>query len=343
MSGETPLALEVDDLRLAYRVRGIDRPVLRGVSFSIERGRSYGLVGESGCGKSTVALALVRYLPRNGRVTGGDVHVDGEDVLALRGRGLRDYHARTVSMVYQNPGAALNPGLRIGQQVAEAFTVLGASNREALDRAHAALAKVQIADVGSVMGRYPHQLSGGMQQRVVIAMALAKDPALLILDEPTTGLDATVEAEVLDLVSALQAELNTAVLFISHNLGAISKMWAIFGMRVARRAMVARTSGWSSFGSEAGITLSRTGAKASASSTATQRSGAASSVRAAPAPSVSLAASSGGSGAPALGGRELRRRARTMRPTSTVAVSSASHAWCSASARAASPVSSRSG
>ncbi len=230
-----PLALEVDHLRLAYRVRGIDRPVLRGVSFSIERGRSYGLVGESGCGKSTVALGIVRYLPRNGRVTDGSVQVDGEDVLALRGRGLREYHARTISMVYQNPGAALNPGLRIGTQVAEAFTVLGLDQGQALDRAHEALARVQIADVGSVMGRYPHQLSGGMQQRVVIAMALAKDPAVLILDEPTTGLDATVEAEVLDLVAQLQQELNTAVLFISHNLGAISKMCDRVGVLYAGR------------------------------------------------------------------------------------------------------------
>jgi peptide/nickel transport system ATP-binding protein len=234
-TSEPPLALEVDDLRLAYRVRGIDRPVLRGVSFSIARGRSYGLVGESGCGKSTAALGIVRYLPRNGRVTDGSVRVDGVDALALRGRALREYHARTVSMVYQNPGAALNPGLRIGTQVAEAFTVLGLDRGEAVDRAHAALAKVQIADVGSVMGRYPHQLSGGMQQRVVIAMALAKDPALLILDEPTTGLDATVEAEVLDLVAGLQTELNTAVLFISHNLGAISKMCDRVGVLYAGR------------------------------------------------------------------------------------------------------------
>ena len=234
-SGALAPALAVDDLELVYRVRGIDRPVLRGVSFAIERGRSYGLVGESGCGKSTAALGIVRYLPRNGRVTSGSVAVAGRDVLSLGGRALRDYHARTVSMVYQNPGAALNPGIRVGQQVAEAFTVLGSSGREAGERAHDALARVQIADPGSVMGRYPHQLSGGMQQRVVIAMALAKDPALLILDEPTTGLDATVEAEVLDLVSNLQAEIQTAVLFISHNLGVISKMCDRVGVLYAGR------------------------------------------------------------------------------------------------------------
>ncbi len=231
----TEKALDVSDLQLLYRVRGIDRPVLRGVSFSIERGKSFGLVGESGCGKSTAALGIVRYLPRNGRISGGSVSVAGIDVLGLSTRALREYHARTVSMVYQNPGSALNPGMRIGAQVAEAFTVLGVSRAEAGDRARAALARVQIADPSSVMGRYPHQLSGGMQQRVVIAMALAKEPALLILDEPTTGLDATVEAEVLDLVATLQSELETAVLFISHNLGVISKMCDRVGVLYAGR------------------------------------------------------------------------------------------------------------
>ncbi len=228
-------ALDVSDLELVYRVRGIDRPVLRGVSFSIERGRSYGLVGESGCGKSTAALGIVRYLPRNGRISAGRVSVAGKDVLALGARELREFHARTVSMVYQNPGSALNPGMRVGVQVAEAFTVLGVQRKDAIERAREALSRVQIADPGSVMGRYPHQLSGGMQQRVVIAMALAKDPKLLILDEPTTGLDATVEAEVLDLVANLQAELQTAVLFISHNLGVISKMCDRVGVLYAGR------------------------------------------------------------------------------------------------------------
>jgi peptide/nickel transport system ATP-binding protein len=228
-------ALRVSDLDVHYRVRGYDRQVLRGVSFEIERSQSYGLVGESGCGKSTAALAIVRYLARNGGVSAGSISVAGRDVLALRGRALREYRARTVSMVYQNPGAALNPTLRVGAQVAEAFTVLGIPAREAAERARAALGRVQIADPGSVMRRFPHQLSGGMQQRALIAMALAKNPALLILDEPTTGLDATVEAEVLDLVSQLQAELGTSVLFISHNLGVIAKMCSRVGVLYAGR------------------------------------------------------------------------------------------------------------
>jgi peptide/nickel transport system ATP-binding protein len=228
-------ALELRDLDVVYTVRGIDRPVLRGISLEVGRGESYGLVGESGCGKSTAALAIVRYLARNGRVSGGSISVAGRDVLGLRGGGLRRYRAETVSMVYQNPGAALNPSIRVGAQVAEAFTVLGASGDAARTRAREALAHVQIADPDSVMARYPHQLSGGMQQRVVIAMALAKNPSLLILDEPTTGLDATVEAEVLDLVSQLQRELHTSVLFISHNLGVISKMCSRVGVLYAGR------------------------------------------------------------------------------------------------------------
>ncbi|HUF01478.1 MAG TPA: ABC transporter ATP-binding protein [Gaiellaceae bacterium] len=231
----TTAALSIRDLDVVYRVRGNDRQVLRGVTLEIAQGESYGLVGESGCGKSTAALTIVQYLPRNGRVTGGEITVGGSNVLGLRGRRLRRYRADTVSMVYQSPGAALNPALKIGRQVVEAFTIRGVARGEATDRARDALAVVQIADPGSVLERYPHQLSGGMQQRVVIAMALAKDPTLLILDEPTTGLDATVEAEVLDLVAGLQTEFRTTVLFISHNLGVIAKMCSRVGVLYAGR------------------------------------------------------------------------------------------------------------
>jgi peptide/nickel transport system ATP-binding protein len=228
-------ALELDDVHAVYRVRGIDRPVLRGVTLSISQGESYGLVGESGCGKSTVAFAIMRYLPRNGRVTSGSIRVAGRDLLAMGPADVRKLRTTTVSMVYQNPGAALNPSLRVGDQVAEVFEVLGLAKDEARSRAHEILAKMQISDPARVARRYPHQLSGGMQQRVVIAMALAKDPTLLILDEPTTGLDATVEAEVLDLVSALRREFRTSVLFISHNLGVIAKMCEHVGVLYAGR------------------------------------------------------------------------------------------------------------
>jgi peptide/nickel transport system ATP-binding protein len=232
-AAEPSPALELRDLDVAYRVRGRERQVLRSVSLTVAHGETYGLVGESGCGKSTAALAVVSYLPRNGRVRSGSIHVAGRDVLQLSRPELRRLRANDVSMVYQDPSQALNPSIRIGQQVAEVFRVRGVPRQEALERARLALGRVQIADVDSVVHRYPHQLSGGMQQRVVIAMALAKDPTLLVLDEPTTGLDATVEAEVLDLITQLQSEFETAVLFISHNLGVIRKMCERVGVLYA--------------------------------------------------------------------------------------------------------------
>ncbi len=217
-------ALIVSHLDISYRVRGRDRLALRDVSFSIGRGESYGLVGESGSGKSTAALALVRYLPSNGRVSGGTISINGQDPLAMGKAALRQFRARTVSMVYQEPTRALNPSIRVGQQIAEVFEIAGESRHAALAAAEEMLRKVQISDPGRVMRRYPHELSGGMAQRAVIAMALAASPSLLILDEPTTALDATVEAEVLDLVAALRQEFATTVLFISHNLAVIAKM-----------------------------------------------------------------------------------------------------------------------
>ncbi len=224
-SGENEdTALVVSHMDVTYRVRGQDRLALRDVSFSITRGESYGLVGESGSGKSTAALALVRYLPRNGRVSAGTISINGQDPLAMGRGALRELRARTVSMVYQEPGRALNPSLRVGRQIAEVFQISGASSESAMASAEDMLRKVQISDPGRVMQRYPHELSGGMAQRAVIAMALAASPSLLILDEPTTALDATVEAEVLDLVAALRQEFDTSVLFISHNLAVIAKM-----------------------------------------------------------------------------------------------------------------------
>jgi peptide/nickel transport system ATP-binding protein len=226
-------ALELRDLQVAYRVQGRDLLVLRGVSLAIAPGESYGLVGESGCGKSTAALAALRALPRAGRVVGGEVRVGGQDVGQLDGAGLRKLRAGKISMVYQDPGRALNPSLTVARQVSEAFEVIGITGAAAHQRAEAMLARVQIAGPARVMAAYPHELSGGMQQRVVIAMALAKDPSLLVLDEPTTGLDATVEAEVLDLIAGLRREFLTSVLFISHNLAVIERMCDRIGVLYA--------------------------------------------------------------------------------------------------------------
>jgi peptide/nickel transport system ATP-binding protein len=217
-------ALELRDLHVGYRARGVEQLVLRGVSLAIAPGETYGLVGESGCGKSTAAFAALRALPRNGFIRDGRVLVDGQDVTALDAAGLRDLRRTKVSMVYQDPGRALNPSMTVARQIGEVFESLGFGKKDSRAKAEAMLVKVRIPAPGRVMAAFPHQLSGGMQQRVVIAMALAKNPAVLVLDEPTTGLDATVEAEVLDLIAALKQEFATSVLFISHNLAIIERM-----------------------------------------------------------------------------------------------------------------------
>jgi len=230
-------ALAVDDLHLSYIVRGTPRKVLRGVSFEVRPGEAYGLVGESGCGKSTTAYAALRYLPSNGRIDSGHVTSSGQELTAMSARELREFRANKASMVFQDPVQAVNPVLKIGRQVAESFEVMGQSKDEARASALKALERVHIASPESVMERYPHQLSGGMLQRVVIAMALACDPTLLVLDEPTTGLDATVEAEVLDLVRELRSELNSAILLIAHNLGVIRTMCDRVGVMYAGRVV----------------------------------------------------------------------------------------------------------
>ncbi len=226
-------AIELEGLQVDFLVRGIPRRVLRGVTFSVAPGESYGLVGESGCGKSTTAYAALGLLAENGRVAGGRALVAGHEVTSMSTSQLQEVRRDDVAMVYQDPGAALNPTLKIGTQVTEAFTILGVPKGEARERAFEALRRVQISDPRGVMDRYPHQLSGGMQQRVVIAMALANDPKLLVLDEPTTGLDATVEAEVLDLVESLRADTGAAVLLIAHNLGVIRRICDRVGVMYA--------------------------------------------------------------------------------------------------------------
>ena len=214
------MILDVRSLSIEYATRRGARTVLDDVSFRIERGESYGLVGESGSGKTSAALAVVRYLARGGRVSGGSIGLGGTDVLALDAEGLRELRARRVAMVYQEPGRALNPTMRVGVQVAEAFAARAGARRAEPGSAEvrALFERVGLADADRIARRHPHQLSGGQAQRVVIAMALATRPELLVLDEPTTGLDVQVEASVLELIDELRAELDAAVLLISHNL-----------------------------------------------------------------------------------------------------------------------------
>lgn len=224
MNCTEPPALEIDGLSVSYRSGLRNRQILQDLSLCIARGESYGLVGESGCGKSTAALAVARYLPWGGTITAGKVKIVGKDVYRLSNPELRGLRARSLAMVYQDPGRALNPSLTVARQLSEVFDVVGFSHRDSLAKAAEMLRRVRIHDPTRVLEQYPHQLSGGMQQRVVIAMALAVGRDLIILDEPTTGLDATVEAEVLDLIEDLRKEFGIAVLMIGHNLSVIRRM-----------------------------------------------------------------------------------------------------------------------
>lgn len=217
--------VNVQDLAIAYETRNGDVNAVRGVTFAIHRGETLGLVGESGCGKSTVSYGLVNYLGRNGKIVKGDIVFQGESLVNRTSEELRQLRGDQIAMVYQDPMTSLNPVLRIGQQMTEVLTVhRGMSVADARQRCIDMLKRVYMPDPEKVLQRYPHQISGGQQQRVVIAMALLNNPALLIMDEPTTALDVTVEAAVLDLIADLRRDFDTAILFISHNLGVIARV-----------------------------------------------------------------------------------------------------------------------
>ncbi|MDF2507283.1 MAG: transporter ATP-binding protein [Microbacterium sp.] len=205
-------------LSIDYRVDGASRRAVDDVDFDIHEGEAYGLVGESGSGKSTIALALTRFLPKGARVQADRLRVAGSDLLSLDGGALRRYRRNDIGVVYQEPARALNPTATVGAQVAEAHRLRGLDPAAARAATYLSLDEVGLGDAEALASRYPHELSGGQQQRAVIAMALAARPRLLILDEPTTGLDSQVQAGVLALITRLQAELGFASLFISHDL-----------------------------------------------------------------------------------------------------------------------------
>ncbi len=211
---------------ISYRVDGRWLRAVRGFSLTIHEGEIYGLVGESGSGKSTAALGVMRYLPPNGRTEAGSVtEFLGEDLAPKSAGAMRELWGAQMAMVPQNPGAALNPSIRVGEQVAEiAQQHMGMGSAAAREAAVEALRRVNLADPERLIRRYPHQLSGGMQQRVVIAMALITSPALLVLDEPTTSLDVTTEAVILDLVRDLVHQQGNAALYVTHNLGVVAQL-----------------------------------------------------------------------------------------------------------------------
>ena len=238
--------LAVDDLRVHLSTpRGVVRAV-DGVDFSLQPGTSLGIVGESGCGKTMTALALMRLLPSPpARIVSGRIMFDGEDVVALDEQRLRALRGNAMAMIYQDPMTTLNPVFTAGEQIAEAVRLhRNASRAAAMARAIEMLELVGIPDPSRCAQSYPHQLSGGMRQRAVIAMALACHPKLLIADEPTTALDVTIQAQILDLLRRLQQELGTAIILITHDLGVIADLVdtvvVMYAGKVAERASVKR-------------------------------------------------------------------------------------------------------
>ena len=235
---EKPPALDVSGLTVSYARRGGRLRALSDVTLRVERGETYGLVGESGSGKTTLALTLLRHLPPAARVDGGRVLLGGDDLLEAGERTLRRWRARRIALVPQGAGTALNPSLQVGTQIGEVYRAhAGMLPAEAAEAAARMLTEVRIGDPARVLGRYPHELSAGQQQRVLIAMALAVNPEVLVLDEPTTALDATVEAEVLDLIEALQGELDAAIVLVSHDVRVVARLCDRVGMLYSGRLL----------------------------------------------------------------------------------------------------------
>ena len=220
----TPL-LKVENLRIALAGDGVTYNAVENVSFEIGRGEAFGLVGESGCGKSITALSVMGLLRRPLSLGGGRIVLDGQEIQNVSAAEMRRLRGKRIAMIFQEPMTALNPLSPVGKQIAEMFVLhQGANWNEAMDRAEDALRQVRVPSPERRIKDYPHQLSGGMRQRVMIAIALACGPDLLVADEPTTALDVTVQAEIIDLMAELCAAKGTAILMISHDLGLVANM-----------------------------------------------------------------------------------------------------------------------
>ncbi len=222
----TALLLDVRDLRVSFPMANGMTEAVRGVSFSVAPGEAIGIVGESGSGKSVSALAVMRLVAQPGRITGGEILFEGRDLAALDEKAMRTVRGRHISMVFQDPLSSLNPAFTIGQQLVDTVRAhRPAATREAArDRAVEVLELVGITEAGRRLSSYPHEFSGGMRQRVMIALAIACEPKLLIADEPTTALDVTIQAQVVALLWQLREKLGLSVLFISHNLDLVAEI-----------------------------------------------------------------------------------------------------------------------
>ena len=218
------MLLTVDRLKTYFHTsEGIIRAV-DDVSFKIERGRILGIVGESGCGKSMTAMSIMRLVPSPGKIVGGHINFDGHDLLKLSNEEIRRLRGDRMAMIFQDPMTSLNPVFTIGEQIAEILrTHRGLKKSAALERTESLLQNVGIPDPARRIREYPHQMSGGMRQRVMIAMAISCEPSLIIADEPTTALDVTIQAQILRLLKGLTDSLNTALILISHDLGIIAE------------------------------------------------------------------------------------------------------------------------
>jgi len=223
MSGDL---LRIEGLRTVFRTHGGEIIAVDGVDLSVARGRTLGIVGESGCGKSVLSLSVMRLVAHPGRIAAGRVLLEGRDLLQLPAAEMRAIRGSRIAMIFQEPMTSLNPVLTVGFQIIEAMRAHDprASAAELRERAIEALARVRIPDPKRRFAEYPHELSGGMRQRVMIAMALACRPKLLIADEPTTALDVTVQAQILDLLRDLQQETGMAIILITHDLGVVAEM-----------------------------------------------------------------------------------------------------------------------